>query len=225
MKFQKTICLTLSATLFLSGCASTGDPLKDKENNDTALRCAAFGIGGAIVGKLVGGNSGAAKGAIAGLAACAIIEIASRQTKSANEVDRQYKATNRNQLPPSAKVDSYMSVVTPNGVAKAGDPIRTQSTIRVVSGTQEPIQEVKEVFVAFAPDGSEFKRGEKKVNDYGGSGEYENSFTLKLPQGAPQGIYRLTTQVFVNGRASGLKETSMQVATIANGTTVAMLDR
>lgn len=226
MKYQKTLCVTLCVTLLATGCASTGDPAKDNAaNKDTALRCAAFGVGGALLGSLVGGKNGALKGAAVGLAACAVVEIASRQTKSAAEVDQQYRAANRNQLPPNARIDNYTTVVTPNGVAKAGDPIRTQSTIRVVSGTQEPIQEVKEVLVAYAPDGSEFKRGEKKVNDYGGSGEYENSFTLKLPQGSPQGIYRLTTQVFVNGKPMPMKQTSVQVASNVDGPTLAMLGR
>jgi len=226
MKIQKTICAACIVTFFISGCATLGgDQGAGSANNDTALRCAAFGAGGAVLGALISGKNGAVKGALVGLAACAVVEIASRQTKNAAEVDRQYKVSNRNQLPPNAKIDAYTTTVTPHGVAKAGDVIKVQSSIRAVSGANEPVQEVKEVLIAYAPTGEEFKRGEKKVNDTAGSGEYDNSFTLKLPQGSPQGVYKLKTQVFLNGRPANMREAYMQVAELDGMRTVALLDR
>jgi hypothetical protein len=226
MNIQKTILAVCAGSLLLSGCATTGgESAGGSSNSDTAMRCAAFGAGGALLGAFLGGKSGAVKGAVAGLAACAVVEIASRQTKSAAEVDRQYRVSNRNQLPPNAKIDSYSTLVTPNGIVKAGDAIKVQSTIRAVSGANEPVQEIREVLIAYAPTGEEFKRGEKKVNDSAGSGEYDNSFTLRLPQGAPQGIYRLKTQVFLNGRPMIAKETNMQVAELSGARTLASLDR
>jgi hypothetical protein len=213
--FKKSICCTCIASLIATGCATqqNGQPSNPSDsNNNAALRCVGLTAGGAVLGALIGGKNGAAKGAIAGLAACAVVEIASRQTRSSSEVDAQYRMSNNNQLPPYAKVDGYSTVVTPNGVAKAGDPISVHSTIRVIAGVNEPVQEVKEVLVAYAPSGEEFKRGEKKVNDYGGSGEYDNTFTVRLPSGSPQGNYRLTTQVFVNGKPGQMRQSNMQIA-------------
>jgi hypothetical protein len=225
MKLQKAVCAACMVTLFAAGCATPGEPGPENSTATTATRCAALGAGGAVLGALIGGKSGALKGAAAGLAACAVVEIASRQTRSAAEVDRQYKAANRNQLPPYAKVDAYTTVVTPNGAVKAGEPIKVQSTIRAVSGTQEAVQEVKEQLIAYSPNGDEFKRGEKKVNETGGSGEYTNSFTLTLPQGAPQGIYKLQTQVFVNGKPVSKKDTSVQLAQVDGMPVLAVLSR
>lgn len=211
MKMQKSVSAICIFAL-LAGCATPGPQgVADTKTSDSVTRCAALGAGGALLGALIAGKGGAIKGAAAGLAACAVIEIASRQTKSADEVDRQYKAVNRNQLPSHAKVDAYSTVVTPNGAVKAGEPIKVQSTIRAVSGTQEPIYDVKEMLVAYSPNGDEFKRGEKRVNDASGSGEYTNSFTLTLPQGAPQGIYKLQTQVFVNGKLVSRRDSSVQL--------------
>lgn len=227
MTIQKTVCAVCIATLFASGCATPGGSGTDAsdDNKNTALRCAAFGAGGAILGALIGGRGGAVKGAVAGLAACAVVEIASRQTKSAAEVEKEYKTANRNQLPRYAKVDSYVTEVTPNGAVKPGEAIKVHSTIRAVSGTQEPIHEVKEELVAYAPSGEEFKRGEKRVNDVAGSGEYANSFTLTLPQGAPQGIYKLETKVYVNGKPVSRKQTSVQLAVADSPQVVALLGR
>jgi hypothetical protein len=225
MKLKKSICAACIFTLFAAGCATPGQPESESFANSTAGRCAALGAGGAVLGALIGGKSGALKGVAAGLAACAVVEIASAQTKSAADVDRQYKAANRNQLPPYAKVDAYTTVVTPNGAVKPGEPIKLQSTIRAVSGTQEPVQEVREMLIAYSPNGEEFKRGEKKVNDAGGSGEYTNSFTLTLPQGAPQGTYKLQTQVFVNGKPVSRRDASIQLAQVNGMPALAMLDR
>lgn len=227
MKFQKAVCMVCATTFFVSGCATApnGGQTADAANKDTALRCAAFGVGGALLGSLISGKNGAVKGALAGLAACAIVEVASHQTKTAAQVDQQYRMANHNQLPATARIDSYSTVVSPNGIARAGDAIKIVSTIRVVSGASEPVQEVREQLIAYAPTGEEFKRGEKKVNDVGGSGEYDNSFTLKLPQGSPQGIYKLKTEVFLNGRASIVKESSLQVADLGTTRTLVMLDR
>ncbi|MDR2186836.1 MAG: hypothetical protein LBE62_02150 [Azonexus sp.] len=113
--------------------------------------------------------------------------------------------------------------MTPGGVIKAGAPIKVTSTIRVIAGTQEPISEVKEVLIAYAPNGKEFKRGEKKINDATGSGEYTNNFTLTLPKGVPQGVYKLETQVFVNGKLAARKENSIQLAWLSDQPGLAML--
>lgn len=222
MTLQKTISLVAIATLLASGCATQGGG--STVSSDTVLRCTALGAGGAIVGALIGGTKGAIGGAAVGLAACAVIEVATRQTKTAAEVDREYKVNNRNHLPRTAEVNAYNTFVTPNGAVKAGEAIKLQSTIRAVSGTTEPVQEVKEILTVYAPSGEEFKRGEKVVSSAPGSGEYENSFTLKLPSGAPQGTYRLKSQVVLNGKPGVTRENQLQLARVGDTVTVAMLD-
>ncbi|QJD93590.1 hypothetical protein HH213_28010 [Duganella dendranthematis] len=216
INFKKSILAVCITSLVLAGCAAPGGQggQSGSVNSDTALRCAAFGVGGALLGVMVGGKGAAVKGAAVGLAACAVVEIASRQTKSSATVDEQYRSSNRNQLPQTAKIDAYTMSVTPNGVAKAGDAIRVQSSIRAISGVRDPVTEVKEQLVVYAPSGEEFKRGEKKVNDSTGSGEYENTFTLRLPDGAPQGMYKFKTQIFLNGKPASVHESSVQVAAL-----------
>lgn len=210
IRVKQSILAGCIGALLVTGCATPGG--QGGVSSETAFRCATFGVGGALLGAAVSGSKGAVKGALVGLAACAVVEIASRQTKSSTAVDEQYRSNNRNQLPQTAKIDAYSTSVSPNGVAKAGDAIRVQSTIRAVSGVKEPVTEVKEQLVVYAPSGEEFKRGEKKVNEGAGSGEYENAFTLRLPQGAPQGVYKIRTQLFLNGKPASASESSVQIA-------------
>lgn len=225
MTAQKSICIATMVVLMASGCAAPGGTGSQASSDDTVARCTMLGLGGAVFGALIVGKNGAVKGAVAGLAACAVIEVASRQTKAAAEVEQQYRVTNRNQMPSEAKIDGFTTVVTPNGAVKAGDAIRIDSTVRAISGTSQPVREVKEMLVAYTPDGQEFKRGEKRLNDAAGSGEFVNSFTLKLPAGAPQGTYRLETTVYLNGRPMLKKDASVQVALAGDVPALAMIER
>ncbi|WP_395407971.1 hypothetical protein ACHMW6_15535 [Pseudoduganella sp. UC29_106] len=226
ISIKQSLLVVSIASMLVTGCAAPGGHGNSgSADNNPALRCAGFGVGGALLGAFVGGKNAAVKGALVGLAACAVVEIASRQTKSSDVVDQQYRSSNRNQLPQNAKIDGYNTSVSPNGVAKAGDAIRVQSTIRAVSGVNEPVTEVKEQLVVYAPSGEEFKRGEKKVNDAAGSGEFENAFTLRLPEGAPQGVYKFRTQLFLNGKPATVRESSVQVAGIEAPSNLALAAR
>ncbi|KAG0188744.1 hypothetical protein DFQ28_004397 [Apophysomyces sp. BC1034] len=211
MPLQKSIAAACIITLVASGCA-TQHGNANAIRARTALRCAALSAGGAITGALLGGAKGAVGGAIAGLAACAVVEMATQQTKSAAEVDSEYRANNRNKLPAYAKIDAHNTVVTPRTPVKAGEAIKLESRIRAVSGVNEPVQEIKEALTVYAPSGEAFKRGEKVLNAVSGSGEFDNRFTLKLPAGAPQGIYKLKSQVYLNGKLKTTRESSIQLA-------------
>lgn len=217
-------CACLIAAL--TGCATPNGPGGNTppaaDNTSTAIRCGSMALGGAVLGGLLGGKKGALKGAAVGLAACAVVEVASRQTSSASDVEKNYRTANRNALPPKAKVLAYTTAVTPQGAARTQEPIKVQSTIRAVSGSSEPVREVKEVLIAYGPDGEEFKRGEKIVNDKGGSGEFDNSFTLRLPESAPEGKYKLRTELYLNGALATSNEGMLQVF---HGSSVAMLPR
>jgi len=228
---MKKTTLAASACLIaaLTGCAAPSGPggpgggnQPTSDNSTTAIRCGSMALGGAVLGGLLGGKKGALKGAAVGLAACAVVEVASRRTSSSADVERTYRTANRNALPPKAKIVAYTTAVTPQGVARTMEPIKVQSTIRAVSGTGEPVREVKEVLIAYGPDGEEFKRGEKIVNDKGGSGEFDNSFTLRLPEGAPEGVYKLRTQLYLNGAMASTNEGALQVF---RGGKVALLPR
>ena len=211
-RFAKFAVALGAATLLLSSCASL--------DRGTALRCGAFALGGAAIGAALDGKKGAGKGAIAGLAACAVVEIASRQTKSKDEVESDYRSA-KGRLPSKAEVVAYQTTLNPNPVLKRGDALKVQSTIRVVAGTNEPVREVKEVLIAYAPSGEEFKRGEKKANATEGSGEFLNTFTLRLPDGAPEGQYTIETKLLINGREVSAQPQRIQLASIGSAASYA----
>lgn len=195
---RKPLAIVLCISLAAAGCATPGQSGLGADS--TVMKCGLMAAGGAVLGGLVDGKRCVLRGAALGLGACAVMEVVSSRTRTAGEVEKSYRSGNRNALPASAKLVSYASNVSPRGQIISGNPVKVQSTIRAVSGTGESIREIREVLVAYAPDGKEFKRGEKVVDTTGGSGEFSNSFTLRLPQGAPEGNYRLQTDIYLNGK-------------------------
>jgi len=196
--------LIVGTVLLLASCAT-----QDQQN--TAWRCGAFALGGAAIGAAIDGKKGAGKGALAGLAACAVVEVVSRQSKTGTEVEGDYKKTNKGKLPSKAELVAYDTTLNPDAMLKRGDALKIQSTIRVIAGTTEPVNDVRETLIAYSPSGEEFKRGEKKANAAAGSGEYVNTFTLKLPDGAPQGTYTIKTIVSINGREVSTEPRPIQI--------------
>ena len=183
------------------------------------LRCTALGAGSALVGALIGGTKGAIGGAVARLAACAVIEVATRQTKTAAEVDRDYRANNRNNLPPYAKIDAYTTVVTPRSAVKTGEPIKLASQIRAVSGTNgRPGSQGSRDRLRAVGRAVQARREDRQRD--AGQRRFDNSFTLKLPSGAPQGTYAEKPGL-PERQAGPTRQSSIQLAQVDGVTVVA----
>lgn len=168
---------------------------------------------GAGVGALVEGERGAYVGAAAGVAACFVINAQSKRTRSAAEVETDYR--NRHaQLPVQPEVVRYDTQLSAPNVRR-GEPLRIVSNIEAVQGRHAPIQEVKEKIRIYEPGNSKpFKEGEK-IASAGGGGGYENTFTITFPQGMPQGRYAIETDLYVNGERS--ERGTQQIQVVFNG--------
>ena len=89
------------------------------------------------------------------------------------------------------------------------------SNIVAISGSAQPVSEIKEDIRLFAPNETKpLKEGSKVANTKGGSGGYENTFTITLDERAPQGIYRIETSVAVNGKPANTRINSVQLVMI-----------
>ncbi len=227
MKFSQSAMRTVTAAsvaVLLSACV-TNSPRNEPVNSgavstdpcnvtNTALAGAAAGL---IIGALLGGKKGAAQGGIAGGAlaavACYTMNVQSRQTKSAAQADIDYKNA-RGALPSQPAVVAY-SPQLENSRVQRGQKLMVNSTLELVNGTSEPIREVKEELQVFHPDGRQYKTGSKPFVA-NSSGRFENSFELSMPANAPQGIYALKTNVFINGKPSASRDLRTQI--VWNGT-------
>lgn len=85
------------------------------------------------------------------------------------------------------------------GAVKRGQPIYIDSNAGFANSHQDAINDVREELTVYGTNGTPFKSGSKPMAGNQGK-TYENSFTLILPQTAPQGVYYLKTKLYANGR-------------------------
>ncbi len=200
----RTLLLGTAITMLASGCATSS------MNGSDWGKCLGAIVIGAGAGAALQGERGAYVGAAAGIAACFVINAQSKRTRSASEVEEEYR-TRHAQLPTQPEVVRYDTQLSAPNVRR-GDPLRIVSNIEAVEGRNAPIQEVKEEIRIYEP-GSDtpFKTAQKVANNTGGSGGYENTFTITFPSGMPQGRYVIETAVLVNGERADRGNQQIQV--------------
>jgi uncharacterized protein YcfJ len=230
MKNFKFTAVVVALVFGLSSCATNKSRDQvSSESNSNECNAAVAGVAGAIVGGLLAGGKNRVKGAAAGAAigafACFAINANSRQTKTASQVETDYKST-RGGLPSSPRVVAYNTSIAPGQVIRPGADVSVTSNIEVVSGQKIPVRDVKEEIVLLDPKGEEFKRKTKAVGENGapGSGAYQNTFAFKMPTSAPQGVYTVKTQVYLNGNVAKQSENHVQLVMLGDKMIVASLN-
>jgi hypothetical protein len=217
-KFMKSASGVLAVTVFVAGCAMPrgGGDMQNAKGSDGGCNAAAIGAIGAVLGAVIGwGNTrnmatGAAIGGALGALACVAINAHSQQTRSAEAVEQDYRRQ-AGALPPQPTVVRYATAISPSQAIRAGSDVQLRSNIEVVSGRNISVKEIKEELVLINPEGKEFNRLPKVVNENGGAGQYQNTFAFKLPKSAPQGIYTARTLLYVNNRMVSQFDSKVQL--------------
>lgn len=206
-----TVAAMLGACAAPRGLGDQGAAAAEEDPCSVGKSSLAGVVADAVLGALLSGNKGAGQGAPAGGAlaavACVAVNDKSRQTKSAAQADADYQKA-RGALPAEPTIVSYTPQLAANSVQR-GQPMRINSSLEVVNGATQPVREVREVLAIFNPDGTQIKTGSKPIAS--SAGRYENMFEVKLPTGAPQGVYALKTNVYVNGKLAATRDLQTQV--------------
>ena len=212
-KFMKSTSAIVAVSVFVVGCAT---PQATQNAGGGGCNAVVVGAIGALVGAAIaGGNrgrlaTGAAIGGALGALACVAINAHSQQTKSAEAVEQDYRRQ-QGSLPPQPTVVRYATAIEPAQAIRAGSDVRIKSDIEVVPGREAGVQEIKEELVLINPDGKEFNRLPKVVNENGGAGQYQNTFAFKLPTSAPQGVYTARTVLYVNNQVVSQSDSKIQL--------------
>jgi hypothetical protein len=217
------------AALALASCATQGDGTGGLSTGDFfSGNCNPLLLGGigAAAGALLGGRdrraAGAAIGASVGALACMAYNYQTRQTKSAQQVTEEYKAANNGAVPTVATVTRFNTQVSPQEAVHAGNAVVVVSQIDVVPGTNDPRPKVESQVALYEPGGKETLNARKPANEKPDGGGFETSFRFTLPDGVPQGVYPVKSQVLVNGQPAAASETRFQVVVGPAGTVVAL---
>jgi hypothetical protein len=214
-KTNKNIAISIIFIYGLTGCATNGaGPSFASGAESGGCNPAAMAAFGAILGALAAGKNNQAQGAVAGAAigglACVAWNYRSEQTKTAQQVNQAFKSANNGQLPVEPRLLSYSIYSVPSATINSGSPLVLNSTMAVVDGTNgiKPVVE-QEMTVFHA--GKVVSNLKKVANSGSGAGEYKSEFTVKLPQGVPQGDYPVRTSVYLNGVKVQERNLSVQV--------------
>lgn len=223
------IVVPLMASLGLPGCA-TIDSLA-KTGPDDPCRPGVAALLGAVAGAAIAGGDrkdmakGALVGAVGGAAICLAINATTRQTRTAAEVEADFRRKNAGKLPAVTQVVRYQSVFEPGRPVRAEEPAKIESVVSVVSGATSKLQSLQENVVLLSPSGEEIRRSTKNItvkapngtDEVADSGEYANSFSFKFPKGVSQGIYRFKTELIVNGQKMAESGGTLQLVSSGGG--------
>lgn len=220
------VAVLTAGALAVSGCANMGGGGLAGSDDDPCNLIAGTLIGG-VAGVLLDRNKrvrGAAIGAAVGALACVAVNAVSRQTRTAQQVEDGYRKANKGQLPPNEPVvQAYDVTVNPEAGVPSGEKLQVLSSMTVVRGAKQPVNEVKEILTLTGPDGKS-RSAEKVAGERPGSGTYENSFSLTLPKGVAPGAYPVNTQLYVNGKAMAERKQELRVVAHDSGRRYALVD-
>jgi hypothetical protein len=169
---------------------------------------------GALAGGLLGRKDrakGAAIGAGIAALACVAVNYQSKQVKSADQVDREFKQKNSGAPPENTTLVKYETRFDPSNRIRAGAGATLSSYIEIVQGSKSGEPTVEEEIAIFGPDGKELKKTRKVANTNGAAGAFQSTFHLTMPEGVPQGMYPFKTTLFIDGVASSASEPQLQV--------------
>ena len=225
-KTFKPVIATVVAAAFLSVCAAQGESGATGAPSATAASgcnpAVAAGIGAFLSGFIGGGNytvRGAAFSAGLGALACVAMNYQSEQVKTAQQVEYDYKAANKGELPEQATLVKYEAAFTPDSV-RPGQKAQTNSYIEVVPGTKDANPLVEEEITLYKPDGSAITTARKQLSASNSAGGFKGGFGFQMPEGVPQGVYPVKTALYLNKTKVSGQDIKLQVVQIDGMSTI-----
>lgn len=228
LKNSANAVVCIGMIVALAGCATNAPGGVQQARAGTSDPCNVAGsaIAGALVGALIGGLSGnrttalkgAAIGGALGAASCVAINVQSRQTKTAVQAEQDFR--NLHPVVPSEPTLVFYDPRLSAGVVRRGQPFMVESALELVNGTDVLVREIREEIVVYDAGGKAINSGSKPFVA-STAGRFENSFEIKLPTNAPQGVYSMQTRLYVNGKLAATRDLRSQV--VRNGADVVLI--
>lgn len=142
-----------------------------------------------------------------------IIKHRSKKLEDEKQVADEYKKEHK-QLPEQAYASQYVTNALPGTVVQPGKEIIIKSDIVVVPGARQKSTLIEESLAIYDNEDNtkELKSLTKAVNKKTKkAGRYENEFAFTLPEGIPQGVYPIKTELLLDGKVVDTSETGLQL--------------
>lgn len=160
----------------------------------------------------------AVKVAAVTLIAKMMIDHQSKRVAEEAQVAKEYQ-DQHDSLPAEPTAVEYVTKTLPGNVVKPGGEVVIQSDIVVVPGAQKKQVLIEERITIYdnEDNSKELKSLTKSVNETSKDcGRYQNEFTFTLPEGLPQGVYPVKTQLLLNGDVVDDADNDIQLVMIVD---------
>lgn len=175
-------------------CKSNDQGCKNRERLKAAARVAAVAVAVTLITKM-------------------IINYRSERIAKEEQVAEEYKSKNQN-LPAEPTATEYQTKALPGNVVSPGQEVIIQSDIVVVPGTKQKTALIEERIAIYDNEDNtkELKNFTKPVNEKTKQGgRYQNEFSFTLPEGLPQGVYPIKTELLLNGKVVNSSSNDIQL--------------
>lgn len=175
-------------------CKKGDKKCKKKERLKAVARVAAVAVAATVITKM-------------------IIKHRSKKIEDEKQVAEEYKKEHKT-LPEQAYAAEYVTNALPGTVVQPGKEIVIKSDILVVPGAKQKSTLIEERLAIFDNEDNtkELKSLTKAVNKKTKkAGRYENEFSFTLPEGIPQGVYPVKTELLLDGKVVDSSETGLQL--------------
>lgn len=139
-----------------------------------------------------------------------IIGYTTEQTRSDTEVAEQYEKE-YGDLPANARVSSYRTEIQPGASVSPGTEVKVRSWIEVTPGRSGNRPAIEERLTIW--DNEDNTVALKSMTKEAGerAGAFRGEFTFTLPEGLPQGVYPVSTDLMLNGERVGDQKHGLQL--------------
>lgn len=180
-------------------CKSDDQGCKNRERLKALARVAAVAVAVTVLTKM-------------------IINHRSERIAKEEQVAEEYKTQN-NTLPTEPMATEYTTKTLPGNVVEPGKEVIVQSDIVVVPGTKQKTALIEESIIIYdnEDNAKELKNFTKPVNEKTKKGgRYQNEFSFTLPEGLPQGVYPIKTELLLNGKVVDTSNNDIQLVLHVN---------
>ncbi len=211
---MKKLSLALALASLTAVSANAGLGLNDIKNSiDKSHKCDPSDQGCKNKEHLKAAAKVAAVAVAAKVIADMVVEYQTQKVSDESKVIAEYKEKYKT-LPPKPVASMYTTQTLPGKVVEPGKKVKIQSEIEVVPGSQQKEALIEERISIFDNEDNtkELKNMTKQVNaQTKRGGRYKNEFSFQLPEGLPQGVYPIKTDLLIDGQAAKSANNDIQL--------------
>lgn len=139
-----------------------------------------------------------------------LIGYSSERTQSDTQVAEDYEKE-YGDLPVNTRVSSYRTEIQPGTSVSPGTEVKVRSWIKVIRGRSGDRPAIEERLTIW--DNEDNSIALKSMTKDAGkqAGAFRGKFTFVLPEGLPQGVYPVSTDLMLNGEQVGHERHGLQL--------------